>query len=87
MCLYLLTSFKQVYAAQMTKTSHAVTSVQTAQAKNAKTTGELAARLSTAEAQLVLLAPYSTVCSTDLEGPNGPTRFYFACSTRPPAGS
>jgi hypothetical protein len=30
------------------------------------------------------IAAYNQVCSQDLEGQNGPTRFYFACTTHQP---
>src|SRR5437763_15207484 len=70
--------------AQMTQMRHAVTSAQTAQSKNAKSIKALDGRLSGAEGQLVLLAPYNMTCSTDLEGQNGPTRFFFACSSQQP---
>src|SRR4029077_1432412 len=62
-CLWLLSSFKQVYAAQMTKVNHAVASVQTAQAKNTSSINGLTGRISSAEAQLILLSPYDATCS------------------------
>jgi hypothetical protein len=87
-CLWLLTSFKQVYAAQMTKVNHAVTSVQTAQAKSAK---NLNSRVDTVASEVGdmtgivnAISHFDRVCSQDLEGQNGPTRFFFACSTANP---
>ena len=70
--------------AQMTQLRHSVTSAQTAQSKTAKNIKSLSGRLSGAEGQLVLLAPYSMTCSTDLEGQNGPTRYFFACTPNQP---
>jgi uncharacterized protein DUF5753 len=79
-CLWLLSSFKQVYASQMTQVNHAVTSDRTAQTKNASTINNLSGRVSTAEAQMVLLTPYDLVCSQYLTGPNGgPSTFTFPC--------
>jgi len=84
-CLYMLTSFKQVYAAQMTKVNHAVTSAQQAQAKTAKSINDLSGRVSTAENELILLSPYGMVCSTYLTGPSGgPATFWFPCSAQKP---
>src|SRR5436190_1375731 len=56
-CLWLLTSFKQVYAAQMTKVNHAVTSAQQAQSKSAKSINDLSGRISTDDGELVLFTP------------------------------
>jgi hypothetical protein len=82
-CLYMLTSFKQVYATQMTKVNHAVTSVQTAQAKDVRNISDLSGQISTAEAQLVLISPYSMVCQQYLTGPNGgPETFSFPCTDK-----
>ena len=83
-CLLLLLSYKNIAAGQMTQLRHAVTSAQTAQAKDARNIKDLSGRVDGAEGQLSVLAPYSTTCSTDLEGPNGPTRYFFACSPRQP---
>jgi hypothetical protein len=80
-CLWLLASFKQVYASQMTKVNHAVTSVQTAQSKNTKSVSGLVDQISSAEAQLALIAPYSMVCQQYLTGPKGgPETFSFPCT-------
>jgi hypothetical protein len=83
-CLWLLTSFKQVYAAQMTKVNHAVTSVQTAQAKSARSIKNLGQEYDGMTGIISAIAAYNQVCSQDLEAQNGPTRFYFACTTHQP---
>jgi hypothetical protein len=87
-CLWLLTSFKQVYAAQLAQTNHALATARTAQAKNASNITGLSGRLSSAEAELIVLSPYSMICSTYLTGPSGgPATFWFPCSASKPANS
>jgi hypothetical protein len=82
-CLYLLTSFKQVDAAQIAQTNHALTAVRSAQAKSASTINNLSGRISGAEAQLILLTPYTMTCSQYLTGPNGgPDTFVFPCAEK-----
>jgi hypothetical protein len=84
-CLWLLSSFKQVYAAQMTKMNHAITSAQQAQAKSAKNISDLSGRISTAEGELILFTPYNSTCSQYLTGPNGgPDTFVFPCAEKKP---
>jgi hypothetical protein len=84
-CLYLLSSFKQVYASQMTKVNHAVTSAQTAQSKSARSISDLSGRISTAEDALIPLTPYNMTCSQYLTGPNGgPETFVFPCTEKKP---
>ncbi len=84
-CLWLLHSYKTSVQAQMTQLRHAVATAQTAQSKNASRFGELSSRISSAEGQLVLIAPYTMVCSQYLTGPNGgPATFYFPCGMQKP---
>src|SRR5690242_3745923 len=79
-CLYLLSSFKQVYASQMTKVNHAVTSAHQAQAKSGKDINGLTQKYDGMVPIVNAITAYSLICSQDLEGQNGPTRFYFACT-------
>ena len=81
MCLWLLTSFKQVYAAQITKVNHTVTSVQMAQSKDAKNISSVNEKVDNTSAIVAAISRFNMVCSQDLEGQNGPTRFFFACTT------
>ena len=84
-CLWLLSSFKQVYASQMAQMNHALATARTAQAKNASTIKNLSGWISSAEAELLLLSPYGMVCSTYLTGPSGgPATFWFPCSAQKP---
>ena len=82
-CLWLLTSFKQVYASQMAQTNHALTAARAAQAKSAKNVDNLAGRVSGDEARLILLTPYTMTCSQYLTGPTGgPDTFVFPCAEK-----
>lgn len=84
-CLWVLHSYKNTVADQMTQLRHAVTSAQTAQSKSATDIGNLSGQLSNAEAQLALLTPYNMVCQQYLTGPGGgPTTFYLPCSMQKP---
>jgi hypothetical protein len=83
-CLWLLASFKQVYAAQMATVNHAVTSVQTAQSKNAKGIKNLGQEYDGMAGAVGAISAFNMTCSQDLEGQNGPTRFYFACTSAKP---
>ena len=84
-CLWLFHSYKVTVAKQMTQLRHAVTTAQTAQSKNSGNIKSLSGRISTAEGELVLIAPYDTICSQYLTGPNGgPSTFYFPCSMQKP---
>ena len=66
--LWLLTSFKQVYAAQMTKVNHAVTSVQTAQFKNAKSINNLNQEYDGMAGIISAVSRYNMTCSNYLTG-------------------
>ena len=81
MCLWLLTSFKQVYASQMAQTNHALATARTAQAKDAKSISGLNEKVDNTSAIVAAISRFNMVCSQDLEGQNGPTRFFFACTT------
>jgi hypothetical protein len=79
-CLWFLSSFKQVYASQIAQTNHALSTVRTAQSKSASNIKSLSGQISSAEAELALLTPYSSTCSQYLTGPNGgPDTFLFPC--------
>ena len=88
MCLWYLASFRQVYAGQMAQMNHALATQRAAQAKSAKNlsnkihtvTGEVGSMTGIVNA----ISHFDQVCSQDLEGQNGPTRFYFACTTANP---
>ena len=88
-CLSLFHSYKVTTQAQITQIRHALASAQTAQTKNVDTIKSLSGRLSSAEAELILLSPYGMVCSTYLTGPSGgPATFWFPCSaSKPGSGS
>ena len=83
-CLWLFHSYKVTVAGQMTQLRHAVVDARTAQSKDARNIKDLSGRVDGAEGQLTVLAPYSMTCSTDLEGPSGPTRYFFACTPHQP---
>jgi hypothetical protein len=84
-CLWLLSSFKQGYASQMAQMNHALATARTAQSKNASAINNLSGRVSGAEAQLILLTPYTMTCSQYLTGPNGgPDTFVFPCAEKKP---
>jgi hypothetical protein len=82
-CLWFLSSFKQVYAAQMAQTNRALATARAVQAKSTSNINDLSGRLSTAENQLVLIAPYVMVCQQYLTGPSGgPETFSFPCTDK-----
>jgi hypothetical protein len=82
-CLWLFHSYKVTVAAQMTQMRHTVTSAQTAQSKTAHSITGLSGRISSAEAALIPLTPYSMVCSQYLTGPSGgPETFTFPCTDK-----
>jgi uncharacterized protein HemX len=84
-CLWLFHSYKVTTQAQITQIRHTLASAQTAQSKSASTIDKLSGRISSAEAELVLLSPYGMVCSTYLTGPSGgPATFWFPCSPQKP---
>jgi uncharacterized protein HemX len=81
--LWLLRSNKLDFQAQMTQMHHTLTTAQTAQTKNARNIADMSGRLSSAEAQLVLVSPYSMVCQQYLTGPSGgPETFSFPCTDK-----
>jgi hypothetical protein len=83
-CLLFVSSFKSVYANQMTQMRQALTAAQSTQSKDANNIANLSGQLSSAEAELNLLTPYSLTCSQYLTGPNGgPSTFYFPCRLKP----
>jgi hypothetical protein len=84
-CLWLLTSFKQVYAAQMMRVNHAVTSVQTAQSKDAKNIKNLGQEYNGMTGVVSAITAFDMTCSNYLTGPNGgPTTFFFPCTDQKP---
>jgi uncharacterized protein HemX len=83
--LWLLSSYKTSAASQVTQLRHQLATAQSAQTKNAKSINGLSGRVSADESQLVLLTPYTMVCSTYLTGPSGgPATFWFPCSAQKP---
>lgn len=83
-CLWFLASFKQVYASQMAQTNHALATARAAQAKNANDVKGLSERFDGMAGVINAISAYNQVCSQDLEGQNGPTRFFFACTSQQP---
>ena len=82
-CLWLFHSYKVTVAGQMTQLRHAVTAAQTAQSKNTRSINDVSSQVSSAEAQLVLIAPYTMVCQQYLTGPSGgPETFSFPCTDK-----
>jgi len=82
-CLWLFHSYKVTVAAQMTQLRHAVTMAQSAQSKNATSINGLAGQISSAQAQLVLISPYTMICQQYLTGPSGgPETFSFPCTDK-----
>lgn len=83
-CLLFVSSFKSVYANQMSQMRQALSTAQSAQSKDASNISNLSAQLSSAEAELNLLTPYNMSCAQYLTGPNGgPATFYFPCRLKP----
>lgn len=61
------------------------TELQNARTANASTLNGLSGKVNSIGAGMAALAPYTEVCSTDLNGPDGtPTTFYFMCSGQKP---
>jgi len=58
--------------------------LSTAQSAQSKSESSLSEKVTGIDNALAALAPYSTVCSQDLTGPNGPAAFYFLCTDQKP---
>ena len=81
--LWLLSSYKTSAASQVAQLRHQLATVQTAQSKTAGSVNGLSAQISSAQGELTLLTPYSSVCSQYLTGPNGgPDTFLFPCAEK-----
>lgn len=83
--LALLLTYKGQAQAQPDHMRQALTSTQStlakAQSGNAVKYTHLSGAVSSIENTL---APYSVICSTDLQGASGPAQYYFACSDQKP---
>ena len=62
----------------------ALSTAQSAQSKSDSSLSSLSGKVTGIDNALAALAPYSTVCSQDLTGPNGPAAFYFLCTDQKP---
>lgn len=81
--LWLLSASKTSFNAQMTQMRHTLATVQSAQSKTADNLKGVSAEISSAQGELSLLAPYNSVCSQYLTGPNGgPDTFLFLCAEK-----
>src|SRR6266567_6347380 len=75
----LFLSYRETVATQMSQLRQALStaqSAQSAQSKSDSSLSDLSGRVTGIDNALAALAPYSTVCSQDLTGPNGPAAFY-----------
>ena len=81
MAMFLL--FRSTTTAQITELREEVAAAQQAQANTAGAVTGLSNRVKglTGDLNAVgdLVTPYTTVCSTDLTGPNGPAEYLFLC--------
>ena len=86
--LTLFLSYKSTVTAQMREMRQAVaqeqSSLSKAQSGNASSVSGLSSKVTAIGAGMAALAPYSSVCSQDLTGPNGPAQFYFLCTDQKP---
>lgn len=83
-CLLLLLSYKNAIATQMAQMSQAIQREQSANTSNASNYKSLNDRLNGMDGIVSAITAYNMVCTQDLEGQNGPVRFYFACSSQRP---
>lgn len=79
----ILMLFKGSAESQLTELRQEVASAQQAQTATAGTVTGLSRRVNGIAANLnavgTLVSPFTTVCSTDLTGPNGPAQYDFLC--------
>jgi hypothetical protein len=61
--------------------SNALTSVESAQSKNAGNIKTLGNEYDGMMSIVKPISRYDLICMQDLEGQHGPARFFFACST------
>lgn len=73
-------SYKSSAETQIHQLQQAVSNAQAASQGNASGLNGLSGKVSTIDAGMAALAPFSKICSTDLTGPNGPEQFYFLCT-------
>jgi uncharacterized protein HemX len=79
-------SYRSTATAQIRQLQQAVANAQADNQSNTSSLSGLSGKVSTIDAGMAALAPYSKICSTDLTGPSGPAQFYFACTDQRPAG-
>jgi type VII secretion effector (TIGR04197 family) len=80
----LFLSHRETAATQISHLRQALSTAQSAQPKSDSSLSGLAGKVTGIDNALAALAPYSTVCSQDLTGPNGPAAFYFPCTDQKP---
>lgn len=84
--LTLLLSYRSTAQAQIRQLQQAVANAQAGVQANVSGLSSQAGKVSSLNAALSALAPYTKVCATDLNGPNGPAQFYFLCTDQNPGG-
>jgi hypothetical protein len=80
----LFLSYRGTVATQMSQLRQALSTAQSAQSKSDSSLSGLSGKVTGIDNALAALAPYSTICSQDLTGPNGPAAFYFPCTDQKP---
>jgi len=80
----LFLTYKSSAETQIRQLQQAVANAQADNQSNASSLNSQAGKISSINAALSALAPYSKVCSQDLTGPNGPAQFFFMCSDTKP---
>jgi len=80
----LFLSYRETAATQISQLRQALSTAQSAQSKSDSSLSSLSGKVTGIDNALAALAPYSTVCSQDLTGPNGPAAFYFLCTDQKP---
>jgi hypothetical protein len=79
--LLVLFSYKSAVQTQITQMSRTIQQEHTA---NSNDWASLNSKYSGMVPIINSITAYDSICSQDLEGPNGPARFYFACSSNRP---
>lgn len=80
----LFLSYRETVTTQMSQLRQALSTAQSAQSKSNSGLSGLSGKVTGIDNALAALAPYSTICSQDLTGPNGPAAFYFLCTDQKP---
>lgn len=77
-CLVLMGFARNIYLHQMSQMHRSISQEQTERTNGVQ---NMNGRISKIADVLGPLAQFGIVCSTDLEGPAGPARYYFACTS------